>query len=323
MTQQILILIPIRDDWEALSLLLPEIAAALHADGRSARIVVVDDGSETCAERPVELGAGLERVDVLRLRKNLGHQPALAVGLAWCAGNLPERPIVVMDGDGEDDPADVPRLCAAAEAQAGDPVVFAERSRRSEGLRFRFFYLLYRLVHWLLTGRRIRFGNFSRIPARRVRQLVVSADLPTHYAAAVVKSRIPHVLVPTRRRERLSGRSTMNFVSLEVHGFNALSVFGDEVLTRILVGGGAIMAACIAGGIGTASIRLFTDLAVPGWTTTVLAFVGILFLQTLATCLVASFVILSMKHGAPANPERDHVLYVEAFGPYPGGGGEA
>lgn len=316
----LLILTPVRDDWEALAVLLPEIAASLRADGRSARVVVIDDGSETRPTQPVAPGEGLERVDVLRLRKNVGHQHAIAIGLSYCAVSLPERPVVIMDGDGEDDPADIPRICAAAEAEGGEKVVFAERTRRAEGFRFRFFYGVYRLVHWLLTGRRIRFGNFSLVPAARVRQLVVAPELTAHYAAAVVKSRIPHLRVPTQRRQRLSGESRMDFVALIVHGFNALSVFADEVVTRVLLGGGVIMAVCVAGGALAAGIRVFTDLAVPGWATTVLAFLVILFFQAVATCLVASFVILSIKHRAPIIPERDHALLVEAFRPYPGSG---
>ena len=319
----LLILLPVRDDWDGLAGLLPEIAEALRAAGRSARVLVVDDGSETRPAPAPLPGEGLERIDVLRLRKNLGHQQAIAVGLAWCAQHEPERSVVVMDADGQDDPNDIPRLCAASEAAPGEPVCFAERTRRSETFRFRFFYLIYRLSHWLLTGRRIRFGNFSFVPARRVRQLAVSPELMAHYAAAVVKSRIPYLCVPTQRRGRSSGESSMNFVALVVHGFNALSVFGDEVVTRVLLAGGVVMAACVAGGAVAVGIRLFSDLAVPGWATTVLAFLVILFFQAVATCLVASFVILSIKHRAPAIPERDHGVFVESFTPYPGTDGGA
>ncbi len=311
------ILIPILDDWESLAALLPAIDEAVGAMEGPVRVVVVDDASEK-APTPLTPCPHLERVDVLRLRRNVGHQSAIALGLAWCHENLPASPVLVMDGDGEDAPSDVPRLFAAFEAEGGGRVVFAERSRRAESLRFRFFYLLYRVAHWLLTGRRIRFGNFSVIPAARVRQLVVASELSVHYAAAVVKSRIPHVLVPTDRRPRISGASGMNFVALVVHGFNALSVFGEEVITRVLLAGGAIMAACVAGAGTVAGVRLFTDLAVPGWATYVLALLAVIFLQTLAICFVTSFVVLNLKRQAPMIPERDHPLYVDRFEPYPG-----
>ncbi len=314
------ILIPIRDDWGSLARLVPSIDAAVAAMDARVRIVIVDDASENPPE-PLAACSRLERIDVLRLRGNVGHQRAIATGLAYCSAHLPPSPLLIMDGDGQDDPDDVPRLCAAFEAEGGRKVVFAERTRRVENTRFRFFYLLYRIAHRLLTGRRIRFGNFSLVPAARVKQLVVTAELSVHYAAAVVKSRIPHVLVPTERRPRISGAPGMDFVALVVHGFNALSVFGEEVITRVLLAGGAIMTACVLGAAAVTGVRLASDLAVPGWATYVLALLAVIFLQTVAICFVTSFVILNLKRQAPMIPERDHALLVECFQPYPGWGG--
>ena len=75
----------------------------------------------------------IARVDVLRLRRNVGHQRAIAIGLAFIHAHRPCRAVVVMDADGEDRPSDVPRLLARLDA-AGDPaIVFAERTRRSSG----------------------------------------------------------------------------------------------------------------------------------------------------------------------------------------------
>jgi glycosyltransferase involved in cell wall biosynthesis len=311
------ILIPIRDDWDSLAQLVASIDSAVATLDAQVRVVIVDDASEG-SPQPLAACSHLAGVDVLRLRGNVGHQRAISTGLAYCSTQLPESPILVMDGDGQDDPDDIPRLCAAFAAEGGDKVVFAERTRRVETSRFRFFYLLYRIAIWLLTGRRIRFGNFSVIPAARVKQLIVTTELPVHYAAAVVKSRIPHVLVPTERRPRISGASSMDFVALVVHGFNALSVFGEEVITRVLLAGGTIMAACVAGAVTVTSVRLFTDLAVPGWATYVLALLAVIFLQTVAICFVTSFVVLNLKRQAPMIPERDHALLVESFHPYPG-----
>ncbi len=311
------ILIPIRDDWEPLARLLPRTDEVVASMGGPVRIVIVDDASESRPQAAADC-SHLQRIDVLRLRRNVGHQQAIALGLAWCRANLPASPILVMDGDGEDAPADIPRLWAAFESAGADRVVFAERTRRSESPRFRFFYLLYRLIHWLLTGRRIRFGNFSVIPAARVGQLVLAPELCAHYAATVVKSRIPYILVPTARQPRLGGVSAMSFVALVMHGFNAISVFGDRVVTRVLLASGAIMAACLAGAGIVTGVRLLTDLAVPGWASYVLALLAVIFLQTLAICFVTSFLVLNLKWQASLIPERDHELYVEGFEPYPG-----
>ena len=170
-----------------------------------------------------------------------------------------------MDADGEDDPADVPRLLARLREEGHQKVVFAERSRRSETLTFRIFYVFYKVLHYLLTGKGVRVGNFSAIPRRRLSSLVVVAEMWNHYAAAVFRSRQPYCMVPTRRGRRLCGRSSMNFVSLVTHGLSAISVYSDVVGVRLLVVS-ILMAVFTMGGIVAAVIvRLATDWAVPGW----------------------------------------------------------
>src|SRR5262249_20783911 len=143
--------------------------------------------------------AALRRVDVLRLKRNLGHQRAIAVGLAYAEECLPARAVVVMDGDGEDDPADVPRLLERLEEVGHDRIVFAERTRRSESRAFRVFYAAYKGLHHALTGKMVRVGNFSAIPRRRLSSLVVVSEIWNHYAAGAIRSGQPHSSIPTRR----------------------------------------------------------------------------------------------------------------------------
>ncbi len=60
---------------------------------------------------------------------------------------------------------------------AEDVVVFAERTRRSEGPLYSVLYFLYRWTHYLLTGIPVRVGNFSAIGRATVRSLAVVSDL--------------------------------------------------------------------------------------------------------------------------------------------------
>ncbi len=126
---------------------------------------------------------------VLRLRRNLGHQRAIAIGLAYLEAESPAcQLVVVMDSDGEDDPQDVPRLIARAVQTEQQAIIFAERTKRSESLPFQICYHLYRLVHRVLTGRSVRVGNFSVIPRQRLESLVATSELWNHYAAAAFTS---------------------------------------------------------------------------------------------------------------------------------------
>jgi len=64
----------------------------------------MDDGSIRQPLKPEGIsGAGLNGV-VIRLKRNAGHQRAIAVGLAYVADRFPDAHCIVMDSDGEDPP---------------------------------------------------------------------------------------------------------------------------------------------------------------------------------------------------------------------------
>jgi glycosyltransferase involved in cell wall biosynthesis len=307
----LVILVPVYNDWEAAGLLLSDLAGKLPQTG-SVRVVLVDDGSNE--PLPAKWKATgwerFERVDVLSLRRNLGHQRALAIGLCHVEANIPCHAVVVMDGDGEDSPADVPRLLERMRAEGNAKIVFAERTKRSESLLFRLFYRLYRWLHWVLTGIPVRVGNFSAIPAMQLKRLVAVSDLWNHYAAAVFKARLPFVMLPTERAQRLAGRSRMNFVALVIHGLSAISVFGERVGVRLLIAVSFLLAATTGMLVATVAIRFCTNWAIPGWATNMVGYLLILLAQLFMLVTVFVFVILGGREGSSFLPLRDYVYFV-------------
>ena len=98
--EDIVVLIPVFNDWASLEQLLPRLDRELSRSGLEVDVLVVDDGSLLDFEG---FGQGdsfdaIRRVDVLRLRRNLGHQRAIAVGLAYVEDCLSSSAVVVMDG---------------------------------------------------------------------------------------------------------------------------------------------------------------------------------------------------------------------------------
>jgi hypothetical protein len=212
-----------------------------------------------------------------------------------------------MDADGEDDAVDVPRLLERLDSEATCPIVFAERTRRSESLRFQVFYRMYKVLHKVLTGQGVRVGNFSAVPKRRLRSIVVVSELWNHYAASAFRSRQPFVTVPTKRGKRLDGRSSMNFVSLVAHGLSAIAVYGDVVGVRLLV---------LAAGLGLLSIlglivSVLAPWKVPGWAAVTAGTSLVLLVQALMLALNFSFTILGARTGATVIPRRDFAVFVD------------
>jgi hypothetical protein len=306
------ILVPILDDWQALSLLIPRLASSAHSLADGAGLLIVDDGSDKTAEEagvPTRFD-GLSWIRVLRLRRNLGHQRAIAVGLCYVDAHIPCDNVVVMDGDGEDRPEDIHSLLSRAAAEHGRRIVFAERRRRVEGLGFRLGYAAYRVLHRLLTGRGVKIGNFSVVPRRLLESLTVVSELWIHYAASVVRSRQPWCAVPVARGRRLDGRSRMNLVALVVHGLSAISVYADVVFTRLVVAAAALVGLALIGLVLVMAVRMATTLAIPGWATYVAGMLVLVLLQ--AAFFVASlvFLVLGARQQAVVVPRRDYVHYV-------------
>ena len=309
--------LPLLDDWDSVAELLRRLDAALPRE-HAFEVLLVDDGSARSApaalmtERRVALG----RTSVLRLRRNMGHQRAIGIGLCHIYKHVPCDGVLVMDADGEDTPEGASRLVREFVEHRGEVAVFAQRVRRTESLGFRLGYAGYRLVHRLLLGRGISVSNFSLIPRRQLSALVVVEDVWNHYAAAQFKTGLPRSLVPIDRGFRIAGRSRMNLTTLVIHGLSAISVFADVVGVRLLLHGLIIGLLALAGALAVIGIRVFTDLAVPGWATVATAAFVIVFLQAMMLSLIFSFIVLGSRSHVSVIPIRDyHYFVAEEPGP--------
>lgn len=292
--QAVTIVTPIYEDIEASSSLFKALAEEF---GAGVHVVAVDDGS---VREPLNI-AHLEQSgisgELIRLKRNVGHQRAIAVGLSHVADRLGEHSrVVIMDSDGEDVPASIRTLLAALEPEDVD-VAVAHRRNRVETLRFRAFYVIYKGIFGVLTGRKIGFGNFMALKPRAVRRLVAMHEMWTHVAAAVLGSKLRLAPCPLDRGPRYAGRSRMNFTGLVLHGFKALMVFAEDVLVRVgmicvLISTVSVLCALFA------IILKVVGFATPGWFSVALGVLFLVFLQTAALTLM-TLMLSGVSKGGP------------------------
>lgn len=311
----IVILIPVWNDWQSALLLLRQLNEVMSIQTCRIDILLVDDGSrDQLPEILIDCGwYEVGSVRILRLRRNLGHQTAIAIGLSYIEQQLDCDAVLIMDGDGEDSPADALRLVNAMREQTEPRIAFAERTYRSEGLLFRAGYLTYRIVHRLLTGRRIRFGNFSIIPSQFLASLVVIPELWVHYAAAVLKSRLPFESIPTRRSRRLAGASKMNLTALTLHAIRAFSVCSDIVGARVLLFSLICLAGCAVMIGVVAGIRVTTDYALPGWSSTIGGLLVLLTLQLVGLAAQFALFVAGSASSTQVLPCRDSGIFMQSI----------
>jgi polyisoprenyl-phosphate glycosyltransferase len=314
----LIILIPVYNDWACLAILLCEIDKIAEMRKLNPHLVIVDDGSSQSSEairKDVQKFGHIKQIDVIHLARNLGHQKAIALGLAYINNNTKPDQVIVMDGDGEDRPEDISRLLDQY-LKFPDAIIFAQRARRSEGIIFRFFYALYKLVFRTLTGADISFGNFSLIPEQLLHRIVYLPEIWNHFAAGIVRSKVPLKVVPTSRGVRYIGRSSMNLVSLIIHGLSAISIFNEILTVRLILFSSAVILSGILGFVSLIYVKYFTTLAIPGWATTVAIGLVVIMFQAVVLLALLSFLILnyrSTKQFIPVKDYEDYLFSVERF----------
>lgn len=306
------ILVPLFNDWAVAERMLAELDGVLAQHGLAAHVVRVDDGSTD--PRPAAFlrrpRAALEVVEALFLRRNLGHQRAIAIGLAFVHAERACDTVVVMDGDGEDAPADVPRLLEKYREHGGERIVFAARTRRSESLTFRIGYRAFKIVHRILIGLPVKVGNFSVLPRRQLDRLVVISELWNHYAAAVIKARLPHETVDTSRGPRLGGRSSMNLVSMVVHGLSAMAVYGEIIGVRLLCTTLFLIALAAALSAVIFLVPPLTGRPIPTPAALAAAALLVILAQAVLMAFVFVFIVLGSRAGFTFLPIRDFRFFV-------------
>jgi len=199
------LVVPVYNEEGNVGPLHDELTRVARELGRSYEIVFVNDGSRDGTLARLEaLGAHDARLRIVDLDGNFGEAAALSAGFAHARGAV----VVTLDGDGQNDPADIPRLLARLTPEVD--VVSGRRRARQEAFLSR--VLPSRIANWLIA-------RLTGVPAHDCgcglkayrRELVAAAQLPrgmNRFLPAILgvaPERVAEVWVNDRQRG--AGRS--------------------------------------------------------------------------------------------------------------------
>jgi len=221
------IVIPVFNEEECLPNFHRDLSKFLDSFEKSSEIIFIDDGSnDRSGEVLSEICDKDERVVLIRFRRNFGQTAALSAGFDHARGEI----IISMDGDGQNDPADIPALLEKMEE--GYDVVSGWRKDRKDSLLWRTLpsWMGNRLIS-LLTGISLRdFGCTLKAYKKEILDEIsiygemhrMIPVLAYHMGANIAE-------VPVRHHKRKHGRSKYNLS-------RAFSVVLDLITLKFFLG---------------------------------------------------------------------------------------
>jgi len=255
--------VPIYNEEDNVGLLHETIVAALEPSGYSFEIVLVDDGStDDTIPRLREIAARDPRIVVVRFRRNAGQTSAMQAGIDHAAG----RYLVTMDGDLQNDPADIPMMID--KLGEDHDIVVGWRINRQDRLLSR--KVPSKLANWLIgkvTGLPIRDNGCSLkvYKAEVIRPVPLYSDMHRFIPAMSIPMGARVAEVGVRHHARQFGESKYGLsrifkVLLDLMVIKTLLIFSRRPLARF---GGVASVAAAAALVAILAIPASTPAVVP------------------------------------------------------------
>ena len=199
------VVVPVYNEETNVEPLVGEINGVLRHLGKSYEVVVVDDGSE---DQTFAVLSKLHReqptMTVVRLKRNFGQTAALAAGLAYARGEI----VILMDGDGQNDPADIPALLAKL-AEGNDLVAGWRFNRRDPFLNRRLPSMIAnRLISWTTRVKLHDYGCTLKVMRKDIAKNLKLYGEMHRFIPAIAYERGARIAeLKVNHRPRLRGQS--------------------------------------------------------------------------------------------------------------------
>ena len=231
---KIKILIPIYNDWESVFQLVEDIDAKIYDLKHEISFLIINDSStEEKPQNNFDLKK-ISSIKIINMKKNKGHARCNAAGLKYINDKEDFDYVIPMDGDGEDRPEELNLLIEKVKDYPNTAVT-ANRVKRSEGLIFKFCYLVHKYLTFIFTGQTIKYGNYSCLPKSIVKEMINEPATWSSFSGSLAKIAKDRKFIPSMRGKRYFGPSKMSFINLLKHSLSIIAVFKTTLLIRSIL----------------------------------------------------------------------------------------
>ena len=267
------VVIPVYNEAEVLPELYKRLTEIMEQEEGLYEIVFVNDGSQDKSfEIMKEMSQKDNRVKIINLSRNFGHQIAITAGLDYASG----ASVILMDADLQDPPEVLPNFIK--KWKEGFDVVYAVRTKRKENIFKRILYkMFYRILRAISeVDIPLDSGDFSLL-SRRVVDAIRQTQERNRFVRGI-RSWVGfrQVAVEYERAKRYSGDAKYTLPKLIKLGIDGLVAFSSVPLRIITYLGFAISFLSFIYILYAIVIKLLTDSSPQGWTSMIVAvfFIG-------------------------------------------------
>jgi len=256
------VVIPVFNEQENIPELHRRLTAVMQGLSTSYEIIFVDDGStDQSFALMKELHQQDPHVKILRLSRNFGHHIALKAGIDYARGEA----VILMDGDLQDQPEDIPKLLA--KFKEGYDVVYGIYNGNREGswrfLASRFFWVLMaRLSGYPIPPHQVLLRIMSRQFVEQFKRLAERSRMTVGLIAWLGFRQIG---VPIEHAPRFAGHSKYNLVKMLKLTFHAITSFSYVPLQIAGYLGFLISIISFSMGIYLVVRKLVWGISIEGW----------------------------------------------------------
>ncbi|WP_354641617.1 glycosyltransferase family 2 protein [Kitasatospora camelliae] len=282
------VVIPMYNEEEALPALVARLRPALDGLGERYEVVAVDDGStDKTAALLADLRESWPELRILRLRRNSGHQAALASGLHRAVGAY----VASIDADLQDPPEKIPEMLDLARRDGLD-IVYGVRDDRSTDTGFKrrtaglYYWMMRRLVGKQMPS---QAGDFRLLSREAVEALKSLPDQQQVYRLLVPWLGFPSGQVSYHREERVAGETKYPLSKMIRLALDSVTGFSAAPLRIATWLGVVSFFACLAMLVFCLTAYLAGHV-VPGWTSLFVAMLFIGGVQLICVGLLGEYI---------------------------------
>ena len=295
------VVIPIYECSAFLMELYERLATEIEKVTADFEIIMIEDyGGDDSWKIIEDLSKIDKRVKGIQFSRNFGQHYGITAGLDHCRGDW----VVIMDGDLQDRPEEIPSLYA--KAQEGFDVVLARRVRRKDPFLQKTYSRLFNMIFVYLSGMNYdpQVGNFRIISDKVVKNFQDMREQLRFFGGLISWIGYPTAYIDIEHDRRISGKSSYTFKKRWKLASEAIIAYSDKPL-RIAIQFGFIMsflAFCYGAYIIYRAI--FQDVTLIGWSSLIVS------LYFIGGLIIAILGIIGIYLGKTFDEVKKRPLYV-------------